>query len=76
MLNNEGVLDKLGSVSAGLETKYGIDYQNQLYNEIDRITKGDILNFAEKIFKNPPTYAIVATQDTLDNNKEFLNSLQ
>lgn len=76
LLNNEGVLDKLGSVSAGLETKYGIDYQNQLYNEIDRITKDDILNFSEKIFKNPPTYAIVATQDTLDNNKEFLNSLQ
>ena len=53
-----------------------ITYHNQIFDEIDKITKDDILKFADYAFKNPPTYSIVASQDTLDNNKEFLESLK
>ena len=31
--------------------------------------------FAKKAFANSPTYAIVASQDTLKANREFLNNL-
>ena len=51
--------------------------RNELKNvDITKITKDDILKFADYAFKNPPTYSIVASQDTLDNNKEFLESLK
>ena len=36
----------------------------------------EIVDFAQKVFSNKPIYAIVASQDTLDANKEFLDSLQ
>ena len=40
------------------------------------ITREDIQELAEKIFKNPPIYTIVASQDTLNVNKEYLTSLE
>ena len=58
-----------------MKSKYGIDFDNQVYNIIDSITREDINEFAEKVFKNPPIYSIVASKDTLDANKEFLESL-
>ena len=76
LLNNEGTGSKLGAINAGLNSKYGITYTNQLFNEIDKITKQDIVDFADKIFKNPPVYSIVASKDTLDNNKEFFKTLE
>ena len=76
LLNNEGTYDKLAFLDVGLESKYGITYHNQFFDEIDKITKDDILKFAGYAFKNPPTYSIVASQDTLDNNKEFLEHLK
>ena len=76
LLNNEGTGSKLGAINAGLNSKYGITYTNQLFDEIDKITKQDIVDFADKIFKNPPVYSIVASKDTLDNNKEFFKTLE
>ena len=58
-----------------MNSKYGIDYKNKLYALIDNMTRDDVVDFAERIFKNPPIYSIVASQDTLDANKEFFNSL-
>ena len=75
LLNDEGTNTKLRSLDSGLNSKFGIYYKNQLYSMIDGITKENITNFAERIFKNPPIYSIVASQDTLDANKEFFEEL-
>ena len=63
------------SLLQGLESPYGITRENQLYNEIDKITADDIYNTANYIFSGKPTYSIVATEDTLNANKDFLASL-
>ena len=76
LLQMEGTDAKLGALDLGLNSKYGITYSNQLYDEIDKITKDDILNYADKIFKNPPIYSIVASKDTLENNKDYLDKIK
>ena len=76
LLNNEGTDAKLAALNAGMNTKYGVDYFNKVYQSIDEITKDDIVNFAQRIFNSPPTYSIVASKDTLENNKEYLESLE
>lgn len=76
LLDNEGVDAKLGTIRTGLNSEYGITCINQLYNEIDKITKQDVIDFAAKIFKNPPTYSIVASKDTLEFNKDYLEGLE
>ena len=63
------------SLMQGMESPYGITRENQLYDEIDKITADDIYNAANYIFSGNPTYSILATEDTLNANKEFLNSL-
>lgn len=78
--------DSLMSIKEGQERKTNriIDSINGFYGEgeinkefamLDEITTDDIYNAAQYIFKNKPTYSIIATPDTLENNKEFLNSL-
>ena len=59
-----------------MHSQYGVDFDNQIFKEIDSVTREDIDKFAQKVFKNPPIYSIVASQDTLDANKEFLESLK
>ena len=49
---------------------------NKIYNEIDNISKEDVINFAKKVFSNKPVYSIVASQDTLNANNEFLERLK
>lgn len=75
LLDNEGTQSKLNNLEKGLDSKYSIDYVNKLYKEVDAITKDDVVNYAEKVFKNPPVYSIVASKDTLEYNKEYLQSL-
>lgn len=75
LLQMEGTGAKLNALDLGLNSKYGITYSNQLYNEIDNITKDDVLDFADKIFKNPPIYSIVASKDTLNYNKQYFENL-
>ena len=75
LIENEGVSGKLSTLYSGINSPYGPDYYNKLFKEIDNITKEDIIEFAKKVFNDPPTYAIVASQDTLKNNENFLKSL-
>jgi len=70
LLENESTHSKLSSLSTN--SKHGIMHDNLVYAEIDNITKEDITEFAKKVFSNKPVTSIVATQDTLDANKEFL----
>ncbi len=53
-----------------------MDLKNKIYEEVDKITKEDVINYAKKIFSNKPVYAVVASKDTLDANKKFLDSLK
>lgn len=76
LLNKEGTPSKLLAINHGLNSNEGLDYENQVLNEIDSITRADIDAFAKKVFDNPPIYSIVASQDTLNANKAYLDSLK
>ena len=76
LLNIEGNYAKMSAIEAGMDSKYNIELRNKIYKEVDKITKEDVTEFAKKVFSNHPVYSITATQDTLDANKEFLDSLK
>ena len=76
LIENEGTSQKLGSLAMGLNSKYGITYINQLYEEVDKITKEDIIKLAARIFENQPVYSIAASKDTLENNKDYFETLK
>ena len=72
----ESVNGKNAVLSQGLSSYYGITKENQYLDMIDKITVDDIYNAAQKIFAGKPIYSIVATSDTLDYNKEYLENLK
>lgn len=76
LLHKEGTPSKLVSLNKGLNSKEGIDYENKLFDEIDKITRDDIDSFAQKVFKNPPVYSIVASKDTLKANENYFETLK
>ena len=76
LLNQEGSDTKLNSIEMGLTHNKDLDIMNKIYGEIDGITREDVVNYAKKVFAGKPVYGIVATQDTLDANKEFLDGLK
>jgi predicted Zn-dependent peptidase len=67
--------DKIQVLSKSSSTPYGSARINLLFEEIDKVTAEDIQNAAKYIFSNKPTYSIVATEATLNANKEYLESL-
>ena len=75
LLHNESVRSKLYAVLNTIEMGESLDYDNRAFEMIDSITREDIDNFSKKVFAGKPVYSIVASQDTLDYNKDFLNSL-
>lgn len=72
---NESGNDKTETLEYSLSSEYGLTRENQLLDMIDKITSDDIYNAANYIFKEKPTYSIVATENTLKSNKEYLKSL-
>ena len=75
LLNNESTISKLIAIEQGTNKKEGIEFRNMIYNEIDKITKEDIQQYAQKVFKNPPVYTVVASKETLEANKGFFETL-
>ena len=75
LLNKESVYSRLSSVSNALYLDENLDYDNRVFEMIDSITREDIDKMSQKAFAEPPVYSIVASQDTLDYNKDFLASL-
>lgn len=67
--------DKNRSLLFGLKSYYGISQDNQMLDMIDKITVDDIKAAANYIFNTAPTVSIVATKNTIENNKDYLNSL-
>lgn len=68
-------VDKVTTLSEGLRNPNGITHNNMEYDILDSLTKDDIKNAANHIFKNPPIYSVRATKDTLDANNDFFESL-
>lgn len=73
-LNHTGA-DRAGNVLDGINNTYGAMLDNLILEEIDKITVDDIYNAANYIFSGKPTYSIVATENTLKVNEEYLKSL-
>lgn len=63
-------------ISNNANSPYGEEFFNKKLALIDSITPEDILNTAKYVFAGKPIYSIVATQKSLDANKEFLESLK
>jgi predicted Zn-dependent peptidase len=76
LLDEEGGRDKLWGLEEGNNSLEGIEWINKVYESIDSITRKDIDNFSKEVFKDSPIYSIVASQDTLDKNRDYLNSLR
>ena len=72
---NETNKGKNKSLEYGLISPYGINSENLILQTIDEITPDDIYNAANYIFKDKPVYSILATENTLNENKDFLDSL-
>lgn len=62
-------------LAASSNSPYGLNFLNEKFNEIDKITTEDILNTAKYVFKNKPVYSISGTKDALEANKEYLETL-
>ncbi len=67
--------DENRSILLGLKSYYGVSQDNMTLDLVDTITVDDIRAAANYIFKTNPTISIVATKNTINNNKEYLTSL-
>ena len=67
--------DKVLRLISSADSPYSIYKTNMMLDEIDKITADDIYNAANYIFSTKPTYSIVATEDTLKANEEYLKAL-
>ncbi|MFI3299815.1 MAG: pitrilysin family protein [Candidatus Gastranaerophilales bacterium] len=68
--------DKNFELSDCSSSIYGLDEIDKMYEMIDEITVDDIYNSANYIFKEKPTYSIVATENTIKHNEEYFKTLQ
>lgn len=76
MLDNESAASKACSISGSMRLGEDLTYDNRRFEMVDSITREDIDRMAKKVFAGKPVYSIIASQDTLDYNKEFLDSLE
>ncbi len=74
-INNTSVSQTCGLLYS-LNTPYGISRDNQVLKMIDSITADDIYNTANYVFAGKPVYSIVATENTLNANKEYIENLK
>lgn len=62
-------------ISMNLTQPYGLRRIDEYVKAIDKITKQDIMDAARHIFSNKPVYSILASPDTVNNQKNYINSL-
>ncbi len=63
------------SLACSLDSPYGLSIDNEALKMIDSITVDDIYNTADYVFSGKPVYSILATENTLKANQEYLNKL-
>ncbi len=73
--NSEDSNGKAISLLNGLLGFYGALKDNETLKIIDTITTDDIYNMASYIFSQKPTYSVLATENTLKANKDYLSSI-
>jgi len=69
-------IGKTGLLNDSLDSYYGLTYSNEKFDMIDEITAEDIQNTARYVFGGKPIYSVLATQNTLDANKEYFEKLE
>ncbi len=62
-------------LSMNMTQPYGIKRIDEYIKAIDKITKQDIMDAANHVFKNKPVYSILASKDTVNNQMNYINSL-
>lgn len=67
---------KNGIIADNAENYYGPLKFNKYLEIIDSVTADDIQQMANYIFNSNPTYSVLATENSLKANKEYLNSLE
>lgn len=72
---SELTADKNFAILDGLNSFYGINQDNETLDMIDKITVDDVKAAANYIFNSNPTVSIVATKNTIENNKDYLKTL-
>lgn len=72
---SESTADKNVSILLGSKSFYGVSQDNQILDMVDQITASDIRAAANYIFNSNPTVSIVATKNTIENNKDYLKTL-
>lgn len=73
---NQAGAGKCDTLASSINTPYGITRANQILDIIDTITSDDIYNAANYIFSQKPVYSIVASENTLKNNADYLKTLE
>lgn len=67
--------DKNIGILSGEKSFYGVSVDNLALDLIDKITVEDIKAAANYVFNSNPTISVVATKDTIDSNKQYLQKL-
>ena len=62
-------------LSTNMTLPYGIKRIDEYVKAIDTITAKDIQKAAKHVFKNKPTVSILASPDTVNNQKTYIESL-
>lgn len=62
-------------LSMNMTLPYGIKRIDEYVKAIDSITTADIQSAAKHIFKNKPTVSILASPDTVENQKDYIATL-
>jgi len=77
ILNNfETSTDRSLSLSATLDSPYGINYTNELLKAIDSITPEDIQKAAVLFLDKPSIVLINANKDAIERNKDYLSTFE
>ena len=76
LCSNETGSGRNNSLADSFSSYYGPLECNEILKIVDSITAEDIYNAANYVFKGKPNYSILATENTLKANKEYLEALQ
>lgn len=72
---SELTADKNIGILSGEKSFYGVSADNLALDLIDKVSAEDIKAAANYVFNSNPTVSVVATKDTIDNNKQYLQKL-
>lgn len=75
ILGAQSSIGKTALIKNGLNSPYGANEIPRLLKYIDELKPEDIMKAANKHFANPSVISVLASKDTIDNSKAYLESL-